>query len=394
MPFCGGVYKSPMSPRKKVKMLISTDCFLPRWDGVSRFLAEIIPSLSNEYDLTVICPNFGPPPTVSARLVRFPVFRWRVGDIHLAKIDSKQIKRMVGESDVIFNQTLGPIGISVLSYAHRLNKPVICFIHSIDWELFSRGVRFGRNVVWHLTRWYEAMLYNRSDMLLVPSREVKEIFEMANIKTGSSVVPLGVNIAQFCPSLSKEKAKREIGVNPKRLVVGFSGRIAREKDLFTLKEAFDIVLEKHPHVQLLIVGKGLPLEEKRLAGRNVIMAGMINNVSPYLQAMDIFVLPSLTETSSLATMEAMACGVPVISTPVGRIKEYLFPGFNGYFFPQGNVNALAKQIAFLIENRELREQMGLSARQTAMKKFRWFETTREIKKAVAYVLRRKEGKNK
>lgn len=378
-----------MTHVKKIKMLISTDCFLPRWDGVSRFLAEIIPSLSGEFDLTVVCPNFGAAPKVKAVLIRFPTFRWRVGDINIAKVNSKQIKRLVEESDIIFNQTLGPIGISVLQHAHRQGKPVICYIHSIDWELFSRGIRFGRNVVWHLTRWYEAFLYNRSALILVPSKEVREVFKDSGIKTPAKVVPLGVNIAQFCPMISKEQAKREIGVNPRKVVIGFSGRIAREKDLFTLKEAFDGVAKQHPNLQLLIVGKGLVSEERRLAGPRVIMAGMVNNVSPYLQAMDVFVLPSLTETSSLATMEAMACGVPVISTPVGRVKEYVLPGVNGYLFPQGNVDILTGHISSLVGNKELREKMGSAARQTALKKFRWFETTREIKKAVWCVLKQR-----
>lgn len=56
---------------------------------------------------------------------------------------------------------------------------------------------------------------------------------------------------------------------------------------------------------------------------DVILTGSTRNVLKYLQAMDLFVLPSLTETSSLATMEAMACGLPVVVTKVGYLKYYI-----------------------------------------------------------------------
>ena len=79
----------------------------------------------------------------------------------------------------------------------------------------------------------------------------------------------------------------------------------------------------------------------------VVLTGPKNNLVPYYQAMDVYVLPSLSETSSLTTMEAMASGVPVITTPVGLIKEYVEDGRNGFFFPKRDADKLFQKIEYL-----------------------------------------------
>lgn len=380
-----------MARAPRLRMLITTDCFLPRWDGISRFLSEILPSLSQEYDVTVLAPDFGRhPQNFDAKVIKFPTYGWKVGDISIARPDTSKIAKLVKESDIVFNQTLGPIGIHAVRRAIRHKVPVIAYIHSIDWDLFSNSIKHCKGIVRWGTMAYQRRIYNRCRLLLVSSSEVARTFENAGITTPKKVVRLGVNITRFCPPQSKEKAKRDIGLNPRHVIIGFSGRVGREKDVPTLKRAFEMVRKDHPNTRLLIVGSGVPEEERKIAGDDVVMPGMAEDVVPYLQAMDIFALPSLTETSSLATMEAMACGVPVISTPVGSVREYVEPGISGFFFPKRNSKTLAHRLSILIGDPSLRSRMGKAARQTAIKRFRWFETTREIKKTVAEVMKVEE----
>ncbi len=369
-------------------MLIATDCFLPRWDGISRFLSEVIPSLSQEYDLTIIAPDFGKhAQSFDVKIVKFPTYKWMVGDIKIARPDISKIGRLVSDADIIFNQTLGPIGIHAVRRAIRCKKPVIAYIHSIDWELFSKSIKHGSGLVRWATRAYQRKVYNKCQLLLVSSEETSRLFDESGITTKKKVVHLGVNITRFCPPQFKDKAKRDVGLNPRHTIIGFVGRLGREKDVPTLRRAFDMVKKDHPNTRLLVVGSGVPEEERKIAGDDIIMPGMTENVIPYLQAMDIFVLPSLTETSSLATMEAMACGLPVIATPVGSIKEYVEPGVNGFTFPRRSAKTLAHRLDLLLKDSQLRMRMGKAARSAAIRKFRWFETSREIKKAVAEVMK-------
>ena len=81
-----------------------------------------------------------------------------------------------------------------------------------------------------------------------------------------------------------------------------------------------------------MVGDGTKKQVKEFKKiKNCKVTGFVPDVHEYLKAMDIFVMPSLTETTSLATLEAMACGLPVIATKVGYIKNYLVRNHNGLF---------------------------------------------------------------
>ena len=98
--------------------------------------------------------------------------------------------------------------------------------------------------------------------------------------------------------------------------------------------------------------------------------------------MDIYVLPSLTETSSISTMEAMSCGLAVVSTKVGYVQKYIKEKVNGMFFPMQNYFVLSMKLEWLLENKKLREMLGKNARKTAVEKFSWERTVERIKIAL------------
>jgi len=141
----------------------------------------------------------------------------------------------------------------------------------------------------------------------------------------------------------------------------------------TLYSAFKRVNEKVKSV-LLLVGEGLNVPK----GKNVVHVGKQNDVVPFLQAMDVFVLPSWTETSSLSTMEAMSCGVPVVVTPVGNIREYVVDRKNGLLFSRQDVDGLVEDL-FLLLDPKLRASIGRSARSTIVKDYSWDKCVKKIK---------------
>jgi len=361
----------------KKKLLISTDCFLPRWDGIARFLKEIIPPLSKEFDVSVVCPQFpGEMPKLPVtHLHRYPLLKIRFGDIYFSWASTSDIRKHVEQADIVFNHTLGPIGLAAMKAANRLDVPLVSYVHSIDWELASRAVKYGKFVVELFVKMLVRWKYNKCDMLITPSTGVSDMLSVHGIRTKKETVPLGVDVRRFVPSASKAMAKKAIGLDSRELVVGFCGRIGREKDLPTLLKAFRRVQHKHK-VRLLIVGAGI--EESEFKNPRITLTGAVDNVVPYLQAMDVFVLPSLTETSSLATMEAMACGVPVIATPVGSVKEYVEDGVNGFIFPRQDVDVLSEKLNALLKSAKVRETVGAAGRQTITFRATWEQTAQKI----------------
>jgi len=359
------------------KLLITTDCFLPRWDGVARFLSELLPSLKNHFDVTVIAPKFqGKFQKIhGVKIIRMPLMRLRFGDIYFSWFNFKEVRKHAEKADIIFNQTIGPIGISSILAASKLKKPVISYVHSIEWELTAKAMKRFKNEIWHAVRWMARKLYNKCSLLILPSKIVEDILTENKITAKKKVVKLGINTDKFNPPVSKALAKKKLKINPEKIIIGFSGRIGREKDIPTLVNAFRKLEKKNKNVQLLIVGEGI---DEQLKGENIILPGSVNNVNDYLKAMDIFVLPSLTETSSLATMEAMATGLPVIVTPVGSIPEYVVHNKNGLVFSRGDVSALYRYLKRLVHDETLRAKLGNEARKTIIKDHKWSETAKEI----------------
>ncbi|MBD3361675.1 glycosyltransferase [Candidatus Woesearchaeota archaeon] len=368
----------------KKKILVTTDCYLPRWDGVARFLSQLLPEIKEEFDITVIAPAFeGKYQKIPGiKTIRLPVLPIRFGDIYFS-FQTKNIAKYVAEADLIFNQTIGPIGKTAINEANKQAKPVISYVHSIEWELASRAIRYLKWITEKLVLKRAQKLYNKCQLIITPSQETEDILESHKIHTKKIIIELGINPNKFAPPLSKKTAKKIIKIPEKYTIIGFAGRIGREKDLKTLTTAFLKINKQHKNVLLLIVGGGLLNEIPNHI--KIIKTGPKDNILPYLQAMDIYVLPSLTETTSLSTLEAMSTGLAVIGTPVGIIRRYIKDSENGFIFPRGDVNVLTDRLDELIRQPHLIQKLGKEARKTIKQKAHWEETVRKIRKVLEKV---------
>ncbi|MBI5390662.1 glycosyltransferase family 4 protein [Candidatus Woesearchaeota archaeon] len=377
----------------KKRLLIATDNFLPRWDGIARYLAEIIPSLLSEYEIRVIAPRFPrfkdvPDEQMEYRVIRIDTFGFAVGDYHPPHFAFRTIRQQVKWAHIVWIQGLAPIGVLSIHYARRYRKKVLATIHSYEYQLVAHSLSTQNMLKYPLSALAKKVskhFYNRCSLLMVPSQETAEILSWQGISTRKAVVPLGVDVAKFKPT-PKEEAKARLGYQPGNFVIGYSGRIAREKDLMTLYRAFLLVKKRDVNVKLLIVGDGLEsLKKTMMSKEGIWVTGQTNAVQTYLQAMDVYVLPSLTETSSLATMEAMSCGIPVITTKVGMVKNYVEEGRNGLFFPFQDSYTLSQRILQLIENPSLREKFGEQARKTMVVSYAWQDRVKKIKEVLRQV---------
>ena len=343
---------------------------------------EIIPLLQKKFEITIIAPDFTGEKADNPNVKTFyvPLGRWKFGDYQFASWKPSMIKKIMKNQDIVFNQTLGTIGVNAIRIAKKQKKPVFSFIHSIDWELASKSLG-GMQSIQRLVKGIARRYYKKCQKLFFPAQQAQLRYEEQGIIRPSAIIPLGVDPQRFKPSHSKAVAKRRIHIEPSKIIIGFCGRIGREKDLFTLKKAFEIIRQEQP-AQLLIVGEGIP--GMGLEGEDIILAGRQDNVVPYLQAMDIYVLPSLTETTSLSTLEAMSCGLPVICTPVGALKTYIKHTENGFLFPRGNVEQLIVYIKQLIANPNQRDTIGRAARKTVREQFNWKKTAKNIERELKH----------
>ena len=170
------------------KLLIATDCFFPRYDGIARFLSEIIPRLRDDYEITVIAPKFSGNYEEYEKIntVRIPLSRFGFGDHRLSVLSFKKIKEEVIAADIIFAQSIGPIGLLAINYGKELGKPIIAYTHLLEWEFVPRSMAENRifsSFLYRVTKRIAAKIYNKCDLLIVPSKEIAEVLKFNGIKT-------------------------------------------------------------------------------------------------------------------------------------------------------------------------------------------------------------------
>jgi glycosyltransferase involved in cell wall biosynthesis len=153
-------------------------------------------------------------------------------------------------------------------------------------------------------------------------------------------------------------------------VIGIVCALRPEKGLATLMEAFRRVKAVHPGVKLLVVGSGPMLPElEALAGDDCRFQPAQRNVAPWLRAMDIFVLPSLSEALSNSLMEAMGCGCCPVASRTGGNPELVTDGETGLLFPVGDAATLARCLALLLDQPEYRRRLAAHARRRMLHHF-------------------------
>lgn len=161
-------------------------------------------------------------------------------------------------------------------------------------------------------------------------------------------------------------------------VIGFVGELREKKGLKTLLSAYAQV-NKKKSTTLFIVGVIRQGEDKLFFDEfcmlnpnlQIIVTGHISpsGLPTYYSLIDIFVHPSLRDGMPNAVLEAMACGKPVIATPVGGLWDVIKDGENGIFVPVNDGDALAKSIELLLEEQALRQRLGQAARRTIINGF-------------------------
>ena len=185
----------------------------------------------------------------------------------------------------------------------------------------------------------------------------------------TSVIHSGVDVHQFSKGAKQRSKKRkELGIPPDCLVVGYVGWLIPIKGVTYLINAMARVVEQHPESILVLVGKGddkgeeeIKLKEQvKRAGLvdKVLFLGWRPDVEEIMGCFDIFVLPSLNEGMGRVLVEAMAAGLPIVASRVGGIPDLVKDGHNGLLVPPADAIALEKAISSLIEDKEKRKKMG------------------------------------
>lgn len=378
-----------------MKILIASDLHYPTINGVATFSRNLAKGLaSHGHEVLVIAPsqtgkrykevdgNYVIERTVS---VPFPFYQ----NFRISLSPTREVKKIIEDfdPDVIHIQMLMWIGQAAMKYGNKYGIPIVTTNHAMPENLMD-NLRLlapvSRPINYILTA-YGARFHSKADRITMPTQSAIDMFEVGKITTPIEAVSNGIDLSRFTPGTPSEEIYKHYGLPKDWPIISYIGRLDAEKHLPVLLRAFIRVQSVMPHVHLLVVGDGT---ERPLLESLANELGITNQVTFTGRVSDedlvelhkvgtVFCMPSPAELQSIATLEAMASGQPIVAVDAGALSELCQNERNGYLCEQDNDEMIADGIINILENDALRSEMSKESLaiakthdlQTTLKKF-------------------------
>ncbi|MDD4287919.1 MAG: glycosyltransferase [Candidatus Peribacteraceae bacterium] len=272
--------------------------------------------------------------------------------------------------DVLHTHTFGSIGFRAVWSAKRLHAPLVGTEHTLPAEYahyFHLDYVWARNAL----KRFAARYYQKCDAVTAPSHAVAEELRSDGVTKPIRVIENPLETGIFRPLPDSAGLKKQWGIT-KTAVLSF-GRLAKEKNIGELLEAFALLRKNGTDAELVIIGSG-PAERDLRAQVATLKIGDATRflgtrrgeeLSQAVNATDVFAITSRSENQSMTTLQAMACGLPVIGVNCGGLPEYIRDGENGFIVESGDTHALATRLAGLLSDAAQRKTLGERGRQMA-----------------------------
>ncbi|MGP4060975.1 glycosyltransferase family 4 protein [Halobacillus sp. H74] len=300
-------------------------------------------------------------PKIIKRGVRVFNLNIRRSPLSKSNFDSyKKLKRIIRREkyDIVHTHTPVASVLARLSCKKLNNVKVIYTAHGFH---FHKGAPFKNWLVYFPLEYY---LSKHTDEIITVNEEdfnrAKKFFNAAHV---SYIPGVGLNTNEFSNvRVNKEDKFNEIGLEVNNIVLLTVAELNKNKNQETAIRA--VAKLNNPNIQYLICGEGPSKDHlvdltKNLGIENQVkFLGYRNDVAQLCKAADIFVFPSRREGLGMAALEAMATGLPLITSNVHGIVDYSINNKSGYSFSPADVNGFASGIKKLVEEPELRIRMG------------------------------------
>ncbi len=276
-----------------------------------------------------------------------------------------RLRRLVHERRIDLVHAHSPYAAIGARLALRRRDVRLVYTEHNVWESYHRA-----------TYWGNLLTYFRNDHVFAVSDQVRRSARYPRTLRFLPMPPVEVLYHGIDPAAreawgSSDGVRAELGIPEGVPVVGMVGSFKPQKDHRTLLRAMERVLRRVPETRLVLVGDGPLLDGVRDEARDmgldgaVIFTGHREDAPRIAGAVDVYVMSSAYEGLSIALVEAMALGRPVVVTRAGGLQEVVEPGRQGLVVPPGDHVALADGIVSLLVDDGLREQFGAAARARA-----------------------------
>ncbi|MDQ2905374.1 MAG: glycosyltransferase [Chloroflexota bacterium] len=356
-----------------MRIVIVTDQYPPMVGGVPTVTHGLAVDFANRgHQVWVVAPSQGSRDVrrleQKVRVYRFSSFEWPTyKDLRIPFLPFVPIRNLLKKADPDIIHIHSPVVLGNIAQilAGGLRKPVIATNHYLPINI-SRSLTsdplFGKHFS-NISYGYLIHFCNRCEYVTTPTTTAMDLLYEHGLRAPAGVISNGIDLKKFSPGPPNEEVRHRFNLPKDRPLVLHVNRLSEEKRVDVLLEA---ATRLKGNAYIALVGTG-PAEmelreqaERLQLGDRVAFLGYVRDADllAIRHMSDVFVIPSEADLQSLATMEAMACGLPIIAANAYALPELVHHGENGFVFQPGNSEELAYQIDTILAEGEMRARMG------------------------------------
>ena len=357
-----------------MRIMIVTDQYPPMVGGVPTVTHGLAADLADRgHKVWVVAPSHGTRDVRrmedKVRVYRFSSFEWPTYEgLRIPFLPFVPVRNLIKKSDPDIIHIHSPIVLGNIAQllGGGLRKPVIATNHYMPVNMIRSLVteplvgRYVNNVTYS----YLVHFCNRCEYVTAPTQTALNLLYKHGLRAPARAISNGIDLAKFSPGPRDPDILRRFKLPTDRPLLLHVNRLSEEKRIDVLIDAMAKVKNKHTHLALVSNGPAeaeLRAQVERLQlGERVSFLGFVKDADllHLRRASDIFVIPSEAELQSLATMEAMACGLPVIAADAWALPELVHPDENGFLFQPGDSEEMARYIDILVDDADMRARMA------------------------------------
>jgi len=356
-----------------MKILIASDLHYPTINGVATFGRNLAMGLAARgHEVMVIAPsqtskkykevdvNHVVVRTASVPFAPYQNFR-------VSPTPGREVKKAILEfdPDVIHIQMLMWIGQATMKYGNKFGIPIVSTNHAMPENLMDNVVLLApiARPINYMLRQYGARFHSKADFVTLPTQSAIDMFNASDkVKVPMEAVSNGIDLVRFQPGKPSKQIYETYKIPRDVPVITYVGRLDAEKHLSVLINAFAEVLKTTP-AHLVVIGAGqdaAALKEQAFdlgIFDKVTFTGRVSEEDKVLlhQIATVFAMPSPMELQSIATLEAMASGQPVVAVDAGALKELCQDQRNGFLCRQDDYVQFGEALTTIITDPALRK---------------------------------------
>jgi glycosyltransferase involved in cell wall biosynthesis len=357
-----------------MKILIAADLHWPVLNGVATFSRNLARGLAEQgHEVVVIAPSQNGKKSVEVdgnytiyrtRSTVFPFYQ----NFRISVTPQLEVRKIIQEfaPDIIHIQMVLGIGQAALMFGRRYDIPIVSTSHAMPENLMDnlkKAAMFSRPINYLLSD-YGRRFHSRADVITSPTASGLKSFgkHVDKVTKPIEIISNGIDLREYTPGPADKTLYKKYGLPTDRPIVMYIGRMDAEKHLWVLIKAMRRLLKTHK-VHALIIGDGVDREHMiKLAhelgiAEHITFTGRVSDEDKVAleRVGTLYAISSPAELQSIATLEAMACGQPVVAVDAGALAELCHDGENGFLFALDDDEGMAEGIAKIIGDKALRE---------------------------------------